>query len=92
MSDNIINKEELELIATRIPLSDKWQLVMDGPNGPVYNSLTDTLEAWFQATKEHVDFKLSPLSSKLFAIRIKVVEEENKQYGMYGELRFSQGV
>jgi len=54
----------------------------------VHNSLTETLEAWFQKTGEKAEFRLAPLSSKLYVIRSKEVEikpEPLKSYSLYGD-------
>jgi hypothetical protein len=39
-----------ELIAQRVPPGDRWSLTNDSTK-VVYNSLTETLEAWFQKTQ-----------------------------------------
>ena len=82
-----------ELIAIRVPPGDKWML-KDDPYENVHESITDVLEAYFQATGFKGDYKLAPLDSKLFAIKTKeeeIVEEEEpeKHYGLFGE--FKQG-
>jgi len=38
-----------ELIAVRVPPGDKW-ILKDDPNEVIHPSLTDVLEAYFQAT------------------------------------------
>lgn len=83
--------EELELIAVRVPPSDRWRLIGDDEN--IYPSITDTLEAWFNKAQENVEFRLAPLDSKLYVIRKK--EEHKtppppKTYNLYGEFR--QGI
>jgi len=55
-------KEELELIATRIPPGDRWSLV--GDKTKVYASITDALEAYFQLTRRPCEYRLAPLKSK----------------------------
>jgi len=87
-------KEENILIARRSPPGDNWYLEEKGPNSKIYNSLTDALEAWFQIHQEQVEFRLAPFDSKLYAIR-KTEEEvipEVQEYGIYGEIRFKQGI
>jgi len=89
--------EHNELIAVRVPKGDRWKLV-DGPQQEVYESLTDTLEAYFHKTKFKGSYRLDPLDSKLYAIKTEEVEveeviEEPKEYGIYGEVgNFRQGV
>ena len=87
-----------ELIAIRKPPSDRWGLIIEGDNGEIYESLTDTLEAYFHKTKFKGSYRLDPLDSKLYAIKTEEVEveeviEEPKEYGIYGEVgNFRQGV
>jgi hypothetical protein len=76
-----------ELIANRHPPGDSWILVGDASK-VVYPSLTDTLEAWFSKNQEQAEFRLSPLSSKLYVIRSeeKIIEPEPiKRYNIYGD-------
>jgi hypothetical protein len=40
-----------ELIATRVPPGDSWVLVNDRSK-VIHKSLTDALEAWFEANQE----------------------------------------
>lgn len=85
----IVEEEHLELIATRVPPGDKWQLTEGQPL--IQQSLTDALEAWFQLKGEPVSFRLDPLDSKLYAIRTEEVEikpEPARTFSIYGE--FSQ--
>ena len=53
-----------ELIATRVPPGDQWVLVNDR-NKVIHKSLTDALEAWFEANQEKAEFRLAPLDSKI---------------------------
>jgi hypothetical protein len=80
--------EHLELIATRVPPSDRWVLVGDTKK-VVHPSLTDALEAWFEKNQEQVEFRLAPLDSKLYVIRTeeKTIEPEApKRYNLYGDV------
>ena len=82
-----------ELIAIRVPPGDKWML-KDDPYENVYPSITDVLEAYFQATEFKGEYRLAPLDSKLYAIKTKeeeiiIKEEPEKRYGLFGE--FKQG-
>ena len=81
-------QEHLELIATRVPPGDRWQLVNDSKT---HKSLTETLEAWFQKSGEKAEFRLAPLQSKLYVIRTEEVEikpEPPKQFSIYGDYEF----
>jgi len=81
-------KEINVLIATRVPPSDRWKLVSDGPEGTIYKSLTETLEAYFQKTKEPCEFRLAPLKGELYMITTKeetVKVEPPKKFNIYGD-------
>lgn len=76
-----------ELIATRVPPGDQWVLVND-KSKVIYKSLTDALEAWFEANQEKAEFRLSPLDSKIYVIRNEVKEiqpEPVKRFNIYGD-------
>ena len=78
-------QEFLELIANRVPPSDRWSLVGDKV---IHKSLTEALEAWFQKTGEKAEFRLAPLDSKLYVIRseeIEIKEPESKKFSIYGD-------
>jgi len=83
--------EHNQLIATRVPPGDKWTLV-DDKKKIIHESLTDTLEAFFQKTGTKCEFRLAPLDSELYAIfshEEEIIPETPKEYSMYGE--FKQG-
>ena len=76
-----------ELIATRVPPGDQWVLVND-KSKVIHKSLTDALEAWFEANQEKAEFRLAPLDSKIYVIRSKVKEiqpEPVKRFNIYGD-------
>jgi hypothetical protein len=86
--------EENILIATRVKGGDTWRLKMDGDNGPIYKSLTDTLQAYFDQSEFRGSYRLDPLDSKLYAIQTKEIEipvEQPKTYSFYGD-NFRQGI
>lgn len=72
-----------ELIAVRVPPSDRWRLVEDKTE-TVYNSLTEVLDAWFEKNQKKADFRLSPLDSKLYVIQNKKPEPP-KRFNIYGD-------
>ena len=79
--------EHNKLIATRVPPGDKWALV-DDKKKVVHESLTDALEAHFKSTGKPCEFRLSPLDSKLYAIRYeqkKIEQTKPKKFNLYGE-------
>jgi len=76
-----------ELIATRVPPSDRWKLV-DDKTETIHKSLTDALEAWFEINQEKAEFRLVPLDSKLYVIRSEEKEiqpEPIKRFNIYGD-------
>jgi hypothetical protein len=79
--------EILELIAIRVPPSDRWKLVDDNTQ-TIHKSLTDALEAWFEKNQEKAEFRLAPLDSKLYVIRNQEKEiqpEPPKRFNIYGD-------
>jgi hypothetical protein len=79
-------QEYNELISTRVVgKGDTWVLVGEEAE---HLSLTDALEAWFDANQENVEFRLDPLGSKLYVIRTEKVDkpiEVAKKYNLYGD-------
>ena len=89
--DTIV-KEQLELIANRkVGFGDIWSLIGETKE---HNSLTKTLEAYFQKTGFKGEYRLAPLDSKLYAIKKyeeNIEPEKPKVYSFYGE-NFRQGI
>tara|TARA_R110001599_G_scaffold141621_1_gene321994 strand:+ start:407 stop:679 length:273 start_codon:yes stop_codon:yes gene_type:complete len=82
--------EQKQLIAKRVPPGDRWALV--GDSSKVYDTLTDTLEAYFQETRFNAAFYLDPIGNSLYSVaRIEVEKaaEPIKEFSFYGE--FKQG-
>jgi hypothetical protein len=78
--------EKNVLIAKRVPPSDRWRLVDDGPDGKIHNSLTETLEAYYQKSGAPYDFKLAPLKGELYIITTENVEAPPpKKFNIYGD-------
>lgn len=79
--------ETLELIAVRVPPSDRWRLI-DDKTQTIHKSLTDALEAWFEKNQTKAEFRLAPLDSKLYVIRNEEKEiqpEPVKRFNIYGD-------
>lgn len=72
------------LIAERVVgKGDTWNLLN---NNKICNSLTDTLEEYFQDNGgANVDFYLSPINGKLYVVNKVVKKVEYKKYNIYGE-------
>ena len=84
--------EHNELIAKRVPPGDQWVLIKD-PKKEVFKSITDALEGFHHQTGFKGSYRLDPLDSKLYAIKLieeEIILEEPKTYSMYGE--FKQGI
>ena len=81
--------EKLQLIANRVPPSDRWRLVLEEHNTTIHPSLTEALEAWFQiSTLKPKAFRLDLAQGKLYAIfpkEVEIQEPEPKKYSIYGE-------
>lgn len=81
-------KEENILIARRVPPGDRYRLVANEPEGPIHNSLTDTLEAYMVKTGFKGEYRLAPLKGELYAVSTteeEIKPEPAKQYSIYGE-------
>ena len=79
--------ENKQLIADRVPPGDRWALTAD-PSRKVYESLTDSLEAYFQQTQFNAAFYLDPIGGKLYAVKREEVEiepEPIKTFDFYGD-------
>ena len=79
--------ENKQLIAKRVPPGDRWSLVAD-PSGTVHESLTDTLETYFQKTKFNAAFYLDPLGGSLYAVErteVEIQPEPIKTFDFYGD-------
>jgi hypothetical protein len=81
----IKEQEKLIEIARRVPPGDRWQLEGDPFTR---ESLTDTLEAYYQKTGEACEYRLAPLKGTLYAITVEqaeIVPEPPKKYNIYGD-------
>jgi len=89
--EKVIN-EHNQLIATRVPPGDRWELVDDSKR-QVIPTLTETLEAYLNKSGFKGEYRLDPMGSKLYAIHSteeEVKPKEEKMFSLYGE--FKQGV
>ena len=78
-------KELNILIATRRAPGDNWVLINDEKQ-TVYNSLTETLEAYFQKTQYKCEFRLAPLKGELYMITTEeVTSPPPKKFNIYGD-------
>lgn len=75
--------EELQLIATRVPPGDNWELLVD--KGKVINGIVNTLSTYLRKTGYKGDYRLAPLDGKLYSIKEKTVEVQPQLLDIYGE-------
>jgi hypothetical protein len=78
-------KEINVLIAQRVPPGDRWSLINEDT---VHNSLTETLEAYFQKVNQPCEFRLAPLKGELYMITTKeetIKVEPPKKFNIYGD-------
>ena len=68
-----MEQEKNILIAKRVPPSDRWRLVDEEPDGKIYNSLTEILEAYFQKVQTRCEFRLAPLKGELYILSINYI-------------------
>ena len=72
MEANSREEEVLELIATRIPPGDNWQLAPAITSKPI-EGLVQALTAYMRATDFKGAYRLEPLKGELYAIRTQTV-------------------
>tara|TARA_R110000824_G_scaffold381497_1_gene574232 strand:- start:355 stop:627 length:273 start_codon:yes stop_codon:yes gene_type:complete len=88
--EKVIN-EHNQLIATRVPPGDRWELVDDSKR-QVIPTLTEALETYLNKSGFKGEYRLDPMGSKLYAIHSteeEVKPKEEKMFSLYGE--FKQG-
>jgi len=82
----ILIEEEKELIATRVPPGDNWELVID--QGNTVEGLVMALTMYMRKTKFKGEYRLAPLDGKLYAIKkheVEIEEPEPMKFDLYGE-------
>lgn len=73
------------LIAKRIKgKGDTWYLTHE--ESIEYNSLTETLEAYFQATQKSCEFRLAPSKGEIYVITTEeITPAPSKKFNIYGD-------
>jgi len=83
-----MEQEKNILIAKRIPPGDRFVLI-DDEKQIIHNSLTETLEAYFQQTQTKCEFRLAPLKGELYMITTEEVAPPPpppaKKFNIYGD-------
>jgi len=78
-------KQEKELVLKRVPPGDRWIFAVSPANGKIiYPSLTDALEAWYQANGD-TNFYIEARQGTVEIIREEEVEIPVKRFSLYGE-------
>jgi len=78
-------KEQRELVLKRVPPGDRWIFAASPANGKIiYPSLTDALEAWYQANGD-TNFYIEARQGTVEIIREEEVEIPVKRFSLYGE-------
>ena len=79
-------KEQKELVLKRVPPGDRWIFAASAhlTHSVVYPSLTDGLEAWFQANG-HTQFYIDARKGAVEIVQQKEVEKPITKYSLYGE-------
>ena len=76
-------KEERELVLKRVPPGDRW-IFAEGTHPTIYPSLTDALEAWFQANGD-TQFYIDARKGIVEIIYEEEVDVPVKKFSLYGE-------
>lgn len=87
MKANSREEEVLELIATRVPPGDNWQLAATINAKPI-EGLVPTLTAYMRATEFKGAYRLEPLKGELYAIKTQTVTwtpPPPEVFDLYGE-------
>ena len=82
----VLIEEEKQLIATRVPPGDNWELTIDP--GTTIEGLVMALTMYMRKTKFKGHYRLEPLEGKLYIIKqqeIVVEEPEPMLFDLYGE-------
>ncbi len=87
MKANSREEEVLELIATRVPPGDNWELAA-AVGSKLIEGLVPALTAYMRATEFKGAYRLEPLKGELYAIKTQTVTctpPEPEVYDLYGE-------
>ena len=76
-------KQEKELVLQRVPPGDRW-IFAEGTHPTIYPSLTDALEAWFQANGD-TQFYIDARKGTVEIIYEEEVDVPVKKFSLYGE-------
>ena len=77
-------KEQKQTVLNRVPPGDRWVFSLSETGAKVYYSLTDALEAWYQAngyTKFYIDARKGIVE----IVKEQEIEKPVKKFSLYGE-------
>jgi hypothetical protein len=77
-------KEEYKTILQRVPPGDRWVFADGNSSAPIYPSLTDGLEAWFQNNGD-TQFYIDAKKGIVQIVKREEVEKPVTKYSLYGE-------
>ena len=79
--------DESNVILRRVPPGDRW-IFAEGTHPTIYDSLTDALEAWYQAegeTEFYIDARRGIVERVVDEVEEEIVEPNIKKFSLYGE-------
>ena len=79
--------DESNVILRRVPPGDRW-IFAEGTHPTIYDSLTDALEAWYQAegeTEFYIDARRGVVERVVDEVEEEAVEPNIKRFSLYGE-------
>jgi hypothetical protein len=76
-------KQEKELVLKRVPPGDR-SVFATTPNGQIWTSLTDALEAWYQNTGD-TQFYMDARKGAISVVKEQEIEVPLKRFSLYGE-------
>ena len=76
-------KQQKELVLKRVTPGARW-IFATTPNGTIYPSLTDALEAWFQNTGD-TNFYIEARKGTVEIVKEEQVEKPTRKFSLYGE-------
>lgn len=76
--------EQKELVLKRVPPGDRWVFANATQSSLVYQTLTDALEAWYQAHGD-TNFYIEARRGTVEIVKQSEIEKKVKRFALYGE-------
>lgn len=83
-----LEQERDDVILQRVPPGDRWVFANGNSSAEIYQSLTDALEAWYQAegeTEFYIDARRGVVERVVEEEEVEEVEIPAKRFSLYGE-------